>query len=78
MCFSFLKGKYFWAVLFMTIYVFLSFNFLSPGNVNIIFRDRIVDTIVAAVITSLVAYVVLPVWEHTQNLDLMKNLQNVI
>ncbi|UPQ77123.1 FUSC family protein [Chryseobacterium nepalense] len=72
MCFSFLKGKYFWAVLFMTIYVFLSFNFLSPGNVNIIFRDRIVDTIVAAVITSLVAYVVLPVWEHTQNLDLMK------
>lgn len=72
MCFSFLKGKYFWAVLFMTIYVFLSFNFLSPGNVNIIFRDRIVDTMIAAVITSLVAYVVLPVWEHTQNLDLMK------
>lgn len=72
MCFSFLKGKYFWAVLFMTIYVFLSFNFLSPGNVNIIFRDRIVDTAIAAAITSLVAYVVLPVWEHTQNLDLMK------
>ncbi|SEN03329.1 Uncharacterized membrane protein YccC [Chryseobacterium taichungense] len=72
MCFSFLKGKYFWAVLFMTIYVFLSFNFLSPGHVNIIFRDRIVDTMIAAVITSLVAYVVLPVWEHTQNLDLMK------
>lgn len=72
MCFSFLKGKYFWAVLFMTIYVFLSFNFLSPGNIDVIFKDRIVDTIVAAVITSLVAYVVLPVWEHTQNLDLMK------
>lgn len=72
MCFSFLKGKYFWAVLFMTIYVFVSFNFLSPGNVNIIFRDRIVDTIIAAIITSLVAYIVLPVWEHTQNLDLMK------
>ncbi|WP_294296891.1 FUSC family membrane protein [uncultured Chryseobacterium sp.] len=72
MCFSFLKGKYFWAVLFMTIYVFLSFNFLSPGKVDVIFRDRIVDTIIAAIITSLVAYVVLPVWEHTQNLDLMK------
>lgn len=72
MCFSFLKGRYFWAVLFMTIYVFVSFNFLSPGNVDIIFRDRIVDTIIAAIITSLVAYVVLPVWEHTQNLDLMK------
>ncbi|SIQ79116.1 Uncharacterized membrane protein YccC [Chryseobacterium sp. RU37D] len=72
MCFSFLKGKYFWAVLFMTIYVFLSFNFLSPGNVDVIFRDRIGDTVIAAVITSLVAYIVLPVWEHTQNLDLMK------
>jgi uncharacterized membrane protein YccC len=72
MCFSFLKGRYFWAVLFMTIYVFLSFNFLSPGNVNVIFKDRIVDTIVAGIITSLVAYIVLPVWEHTQNLDLMK------
>ncbi|WP_288461082.1 FUSC family membrane protein [uncultured Chryseobacterium sp.] len=72
MCFSFLKGKYFWAVLFMTIYIFLSFNFLSPGKVNIIFKDRIVDTIIAAIITSMVAYIVLPVWEHTQNLDLMK------
>jgi len=72
MCFSFLKGRYFWAVLFMTIYVFLSFNFLSPGNVDIIFRDRIVDTIIAGLIASLVSYVVLPVWEHTQNLDLMK------
>ncbi|WBX98319.1 FUSC family protein [Chryseobacterium gambrini] len=72
MCFSFLKGNYFWAVLFMTIYIFLSFNFLSPGKVNIIFKDRIVDTIIAAIITSLVAYIVLPVWEHTQNLDLMK------
>ncbi len=72
MCFSFLKGRYFWAVLFMTIYVFLSFNFLSPGKVDIIFKDRIVDTVIAAIITSLVAYVVLPVWEHTQNLDLMK------
>ncbi|UZT99437.1 FUSC family protein [Chryseobacterium fluminis] len=72
MCFSFLKGKYFWAVLFMTIYVFLSFNFLSPGNIDIIFRDRIVDTVIAGLITSLVAYIVLPVWEHTQNLDLMR------
>lgn len=72
LCFSLLKGKYFWAVLFMTIYVFLSFNFLSPGNVNIIFRDRIVDTMIAGIIAFLVSYIVLPVWEHTQNLDLMK------
>lgn len=72
MCFSFLKGRYFWAVLFMTIYVFLSFNFLNPGKVNIIFKDRIVDTAIAGIIAFAVSYIVLPVWEHTQNLDLMK------
>lgn len=72
MCFSLLKGKYFWAVLFMTIYVFMAFNFLNPGNVNVIFKDRIIDTIIAGIIAFLVSYVVLPVWEHTQNLDLMK------
>ncbi|PQA90646.1 FUSC family protein [Chryseobacterium shigense] len=72
MCFSFLKGRYFWAVLFMTIYVFLSFNFLNPGNVDVIFKDRILDTLIAGVIASTVSYLVLPVWEHTQNLDLMQ------
>lgn len=72
LCFSLLKGRYFWAVLFMTIYVFMSFNFLNPGNVNIIFKDRIVDTFIAGIIAFLVSYIVLPVWEHTQNLDLMK------
>ncbi|WP_288374271.1 FUSC family membrane protein [uncultured Chryseobacterium sp.] len=72
MCFSFLKGRYFWAVLFMTIYVFLSFNFLNPGKINIIFKDRIIDTVIAGIIAFAVSYIVLPVWEHTQNLDLMK------
>jgi uncharacterized membrane protein YccC len=72
LCFSLLKGRYFWAVLFMTIYVFMSFNFLNPGNVNVIFKDRIVDTFIAGIIAFLVSYIVLPVWEHTQNLDLMK------
>ncbi|WP_312090202.1 FUSC family membrane protein [Chryseobacterium sp.] len=72
LCFTFLKTKYFWAVLFMTMYIFLSFNFLKPGNVNVIFKDRIVDTFIAGVIAFAVSYLVLPVWEHTQNLDLMK------
>ncbi len=72
LCFSFLRDRYFWAVLFMTIYIFLTFNFLNPGNINLIFKDRILDTAIAGVICYLVAYFVLPVWEHTQNLDLMK------
>jgi len=56
----------------MTIYIFLSFNFLRPGNVNLIFKDRLLDTLIGGVITFLVAYFILPVWEHTQNLALMK------
>lgn len=72
LCFSFLKGRYFWAVLFMTIYVFLSFNFLNPGRVDVIFTDRIVDTLIAGIIGFIVSYLILPVWEHTQNLELMK------
>lgn len=51
----------------------MSFNFLNPGNINVIFKDRIVDTIIAGIIAFLVSYMVLPVWEHTQNLELMKN-----
>ena len=34
LCYSYLKEKYFWAVLFMTIYVFLSFNFLKIISLN--------------------------------------------
>lgn len=72
LCFTFLKANYFWAVFFMTIYVFLSFNLLRPGNVDLIFKDRILDTAIAGIVAFGVSYFVLPVWEHTQNLDLMK------
>ncbi len=72
LCFSFLKANYFWAVLFMTIYIFLTFNFLNPGNVNLIFKDRIIDTIIGGLVAFGASYFILPVWEHTQNLDLMK------
>lgn len=72
LCFSFLKERYFWAVFFMTIYIFLTFNFLNPGNVNVIFKDRIIDTALAGLIAFLVSYTILPVWEHTQNIELMR------
>ena len=72
LCFSFLKANYFWAVLFMTIYIFLTFNFLKPGNINMIFKDRILDTAIGGIVAFGVSYFIFPVWEHTQNLDLMK------
>lgn len=72
LCFTFLRSKYLWAVFFMTIYVFLTFNILRPGNINAIFKDRILDTAIAGIVTFAVSYFVLPVWEHTKNFDLMK------
>lgn len=73
LAFTFLKSKYFWSVLFITVYVFLTFNFLKPGNINVIFKDRIFDTLVGGFVVFMVSYFILPVWEHTQNLDLMKS-----
>lgn len=72
LCFAFLKTKYSWAVFFMTIYVFLAFNILNPGNLNVIFKDRVLDTIIAGAVAFAVSYFVFPVWEHTKNLDFMK------
>ena len=39
------------AIFFMTIYVFMSFNFLSPGNFQVIFADRIIDTLIGGAIS---------------------------
>lgn len=72
LCFSFLKDHYAWAVFFMTIYIFITFNFMNPGNVNLIFKDRLLDTFIAGVIAAMVSYFIFPVWERSQNLNLMK------
>ncbi|MEC5395529.1 FUSC family protein [Bergeyella sp. RCAD1439] len=72
LCFSLLKIRYASAVFFMTIYIFITFNFLNPGNVHTIFKDRLVDTVIAGAIAVLASYFILPVWEHTQTIDLMK------
>lgn len=72
LCFTLLKGKYMLAVFFMTVYIFLTFNALNPGNINLIFKDRLLDTAIAGVIAFGVSYFIFPIWEHTQNIDLMK------
>ena len=45
---------------------------LNPGNINLIFKDRLLDTAIAGVIAFGVSYFIFPIWEHTQNIDLMK------
>lgn len=73
LCFTFLRIRYFWAVLFMTVYIFLAFNFVQTGSINQLFLDRTIDTVVGGLIAFVVSYFILPLWEHSQNLDLMKN-----
>ena len=45
---------------------------MKPGNINIIFKDRLLDTAIAGIITYFVTYFVCPIWEHTKNVDLLK------
>ena len=72
LCFTLLRGNYMVAVFFMTIYIFLTFNALHPGNINTIFKDRLLDTAIAGIIAFAVSYLILPVWEHSHNIDCMK------
>ena len=72
LCFSFLKDNYSWAVFFMTIYIFIAFNFIHTGGVNTLFYDRILDTLIAGIIVFMVSYTVLPVWEHTMTTKLIQ------
>ena len=69
--FSLLKDRYAWSVFFMTIYIFLMFNFMKPGNFMDLFYERLFDTIIAGIIVFLVSLLILPVWEHQKNRDLM-------
>lgn len=71
--FSFLKDKYAWSVFFMTIYIFLMFNFMKPGDFTEIFLERLIDTIIAGVIAFIVSYLVLPIWEHQKNKTFILN-----
>lgn len=71
-CFALIKGKYAWAVFFMTIYIFITFNYLQPNSVNELFKDRIIDTFVACSVIFIASYFVLPVWEHQVIWNLMK------
>ncbi len=64
--FSFLKTNYFVATLGITVYVLLSFHFITPQHISDVLTERVLDTAIGSVIAYLVASFVLPVWEHSQ------------
>jgi uncharacterized membrane protein YccC len=62
MGYSFLRVNYFGFVLFLTLYIIISFHFLNPGEFNILIKERLIDTVVGSVIAAITARYILPVW----------------
>jgi uncharacterized membrane protein YccC len=54
----------------ITLYVVVSFHFLYPAGIGDVLRDRVVDTIIGALIALPASYFILPHWEH-------KNIQQL-
>jgi len=66
LAYSFLKINYFVASVSITLYVLLWFNFLSPQHITSVLQDRVIDTVIGSVIAYFISSYVLPVWEHSQ------------
>jgi uncharacterized membrane protein (TIGR01666 family) len=66
LAYSFLKINYFIASTSITLYVILSFNFLNPNHIRTVLEERVIDTVIGSVIAYLISSYVLPVWEHSQ------------
>ncbi|GAC1395241.1 MAG: FUSC family membrane protein [Sediminibacterium sp.] len=70
--YSFMRKHYLVSVMLMTLYLLLMFHLLYPQDFNMIFTDRIIDTVIGSVIALLFGYLLAPVWEHEQISELMK------
>ncbi len=64
--YSFLRVNYFVSSAGITLYVLVSFSFLSSGGFQHALNDRLIDTLIGSAIAWLVAIFVLPNWEHKQ------------
>lgn len=74
--YSFLKINYFVASTGITLYVLLWFNFLNPEHITAVLQDRVIDTVIGSIIAYFVSSYVLPVWEHTQINQYMREALN--
>ena len=64
--YSFVRVNYFIGSAGITVYVLLSFHFLSAAGFQHALNDRLIDTLIGSAIAWLVAIFVLPNWEHKQ------------
>jgi len=71
MSYSLLRVNYLGFVLFLTVYLVITFHFLHPVDLNSLVRERLVDTFLGSVIAALASRFILPVWTHEQLDQLM-------
>lgn len=60
--YSLLRVNYFAFVVFLTIFVIITFHFLDPLEFKTLIMERLVDTVIGSVIAALAARFVFPAW----------------
>lgn len=71
--YSFLRTNYIMLVIFVTPYVFILFQFLGLGHLDLI-QERILDTLLGCGIALAASYLVFPSWESEQLNTLMQQV----
>lgn len=64
--YSLLRVNYFSFVLFLTLFIILTFHFLNPVEVKTLVMERLLDTVIGSILAALASRFILPVWEHEQ------------
>lgn len=68
--YSLMRSNYFISVIFMTAYIIIAFHFLKAGDINVVLKDRIVDTAIGSVISFILIFLIPPKWEKENILTL--------
>ncbi len=64
MGYSLLRIHYFGFVVFLTVFIVITFHFLNPVEFNTMIQERIIDTVIGSVIAFFASRFVFPSWEH--------------
>jgi uncharacterized membrane protein YccC len=64
MAYSLLRVNYLGFVIFLTIYIVITFHFLHPVEYQSLIGERLIDTFIGSVVAALAARFIFPVWEH--------------
>lgn len=75
MAYSLLRVNYLGFVIFLTIYIVITFHFLNPIEYQHLIGERLIDTFIGSVIAALAARFIFPVWEH-ENIN--KTMQEML